>query len=198
MRVQASLHSILEEAVELLQSQLENSGVTVNLRLDSSYDGILADPEDVKGAVVNLLVNAEEAMDDGGTVRISTSNPSGTGPDGFIRMEVADEGHGVPDEAREQIFRPFVTSKKDGTGFGLAIARLAIQEHRGTLSLKSDVGTGATFVVELPLTRSSNGNDTAGSGLEKAHRRASEIDNTEHNPDLGRAEDQSRSGGTRS
>jgi signal transduction histidine kinase len=198
MRVRALLHSIIEEAVELLESQLENSSVRVDLRLDASHDGILADPEDVKSAFVNLLVNAEEAMAGGGTVRIGTSNPSGTHPDGIIRTEVADEGPGVPDEAREQIFRPFVTSKKDGTGFGLAIARLAIQEHMGTLSLKSDAGSGATFVVELPLTRSSNGNNTAGSGLEHAHRRTPEIDNTEHSPGLGRAERQSTSGGTRS
>jgi len=78
---------------------------------------------------------------------------------------VTDQGPGVPEEVREQIFRPFVTTKTEGTGFGLAIARLAVQEHEGRIRLEAgavsargsnqDANQGATFLVDLPLHRPS-------------------------------------------
>lgn len=154
-RVETSLHALLVQSVELLRSQLEARGVTVEMRLDASRETVLADPEELKGVFVNLLVNAEEAMADGGSVYVTTSNPPRAGMDGTILVEVRDEGPGVPEEARERIFRPFVTTKKDGTGFGLAIARVTVQEHLGTIRVGPD-GPGATFQVELPLAPASD------------------------------------------
>jgi signal transduction histidine kinase len=155
--VETSLHDTLTEAVALLQTQLESRGVEVRMDLDAQEDLILADPEELKSVFVNLLVNAEEAMPGGGVIYVNTENPPGSGFPDTIQIHVSDEGPGVPDEARDQIFRPFVTTKTEGTGFGLAIARLAVQDHEGRIWLESSVAgsgaenTGATFHVELPL-----------------------------------------------
>jgi len=177
VRVDASLHDTVVEAVELLQTQLDSSGVKVRMSLDAPYDIVLADPEELKSVFVNLLVNAEEAMQEGGVVNITTENPSGAESEGWIRVSISDEGPGVPEEIREQIFRPFVTTKTSGTGFGLAIARVALQEHEGRIRLKSeaesggdayrsttgaDSDKGATFIVELPIYRPASPEDEHG------------------------------------
>jgi signal transduction histidine kinase len=160
-RVASSLHEILHGSVDLLRSQLDAQGVEVSLRLEAPRDTVLADPEDLKSVFVNLLVNAGEAMPDGGTVRLTTENPSEEEGRATIRIFANDDGPGVPDAVRERIFRPFVSTKEDGTGFGLAIARVMVQEHEGRIELAAGDGFGgeaghggeggATFVVELPL-----------------------------------------------
>ncbi|MFH1766290.1 MAG: ATP-binding protein, partial [Gemmatimonadota bacterium] len=172
-RIETSVHGVIRDAVELLERQLAARNVEVGLNLDAPKDGVLADPEELKGVFINLLVNAEEAMPEGGMIQVTTQNPSGAESEGIIRVRVRDEGPGVGEDVREQIFRPFVTTKKDGTGFGLAVARLAVQEHQGRIHLEpaGDMeasrkleldgagGThrkGATFVVELPLHRAAS------------------------------------------
>jgi signal transduction histidine kinase len=169
-RIETSVHEVIRGAVELLEKQLAAQDVIVGLRLDAPMDRVLADPEELKGVFLNLLVNAEEAMPEGGMIHVTTQNPSGAEWEGIIRIRVRDEGPGVPEALGEQIFRPFVTTKRDGTGFGLAVARLAVQEHQGRIHLEPSGGSdsrkksglargpaahrkGATFVVELPLHR---------------------------------------------
>lgn len=167
-RIETSVHGVIRDAVELLETQLAARDVVVGLTLDAPTDRVLADPEELKGVFINLLVNAEEAMPGGGMIHVTTENPSGADSEGIIRVRVRDEGPGVPDTLGEQIFRPFVTTKRDGTGFGLAVARLAVQEHQGRIHLEPSGDSesrkksglaggpaahrkGATFVVELPL-----------------------------------------------
>jgi signal transduction histidine kinase len=99
-RVESSLHALLAQSVELLRSQLEAHGVTVEMKLGASRDTVLADPEELKSVFVNLLVNAEEAMEGGGSVHVTTSNPPGAVTDGTVLVELRDEGPGVPEEAR--------------------------------------------------------------------------------------------------
>jgi signal transduction histidine kinase len=169
-RIETSLHEVIRDAVELLETQLAARDVVVGLRLDAPMDRVLADPEELKGVFINLLVNGEEAMPEGGMIHVTTENPWGAESEGIIRIRVRDEGAGVPDTLGEQIFRPFVTTKRDGTGFGLAVARLAVQEHQGRIHLEpaGDLESGeksgsagnsaahrrgATFVVDLPLHR---------------------------------------------
>lgn len=180
-RIQVFVHDIIRDAVELLETQLTAREVDVDLALDASKDRVLADPEDLKGVFINLLVNAEEAMPEGGRIHVTSENPGGEESDGIIRVKVRDEGPGVPEALGEQIFRPFVTTKKDGTGFGLAVARLAVQEHGGRILLeppgnlevgkKSALATaqrahgqGATFVVDLPLSPAASESENRGPG----------------------------------
>ncbi|MCU0222524.1 MAG: ATP-binding protein [Acidobacteria bacterium] len=106
----------------------------------------VADPAQLEQVVVNLLLNALEAMPEGGTLVVRT----GADPDGMVRIEVADSGKGVPPESRERIFEPFFTTKGKGTGLGLAISRQLIEQQGGTLRVADNPGGGAVFTVRIP------------------------------------------------
>jgi signal transduction histidine kinase len=152
----------------------------VEHRLEAGWDRVLGDAQDLEGVFVNLLVNAGEAMAGGGeamtgggeamagggTVRVETTNREvGASAQGLICVRVSDEGPGVPAEIRGKIFRPFVSTKENGTGFGLAVARRTVEEHGGRIDLDpaSGGGSGATFIVELPLAEEKTStSDTAG------------------------------------
>jgi signal transduction histidine kinase len=153
-REQCSLHGILADAIEAVEPQLGAGGVRVEQEFLAKRDEVLGDSRDLEGVFVNLLVNAGEAMPKGGTVRVATENrEGGEGMPGFIRVRVSDQGPGVPPEIRGKIFRPFVSTKADGTGFGLSVARRTVEGHDGRLELDPEcvAGEGASFIAELPL-----------------------------------------------
>ena len=153
-REQCSLHGILADAIEAVEPQLGAGGVRVEQEFLAKRDEVLGDSRDLEGVFVNLLVNAGEAMPKGGAVRVATENrEGGEGMPGFIRVRVSDQGPGVPPEIRGKIFRPFVSTKADGTGFGLSVARRTVEGHDGRLELDPEcvAGEGASFIAELPL-----------------------------------------------
>lgn len=152
VRSPRSVHQILDDAVEAVASQLEEQKVRVVRSYRAEEDRVLADPEDLEGVFVNLLLNAAEAMPTGGRVRVGTEKGHGA-----VRVFVSDDGPGIPPEIRGQIFRPFVTTKPESTGFGLALARRTVEAHDGRIDLARTPDDaahegGATFVVELPLS----------------------------------------------
>ncbi len=110
----------------------------------------VADPSQLEQVLVNLLLNALEAMPDGGTLAVRT----GADPDGMVRIEVADTGKGVAPEHREKIFEPFFTTKGKGTGLGLAISRQLTEQQGGTLRVGENPGGGAVFTVRVPARAS--------------------------------------------
>jgi signal transduction histidine kinase len=153
-REACSLHDILADATEAVAPQLRQTNVRVECRFRAAQVRVLGDPQALESVFVNLLVNASEAMPSGGTVFLDSENGDSTPTDeGVICVRVSDEGPGVPVEIRGKIFRPFVSTKTDGTGFGLAVARRTVEEHEGRIDLDpaSNEDIGATFVVELPL-----------------------------------------------
>jgi signal transduction histidine kinase len=151
-REPCSVHAALAEALEVLRAQIEEQSIEVHEDLRASRDTVRGDAEQLKGVLLNLLLNAAEAMPDGGTLWVSTEtrDAAETGAS-VIRVRVADEGPGVPAELRERIFEPFFSTKEEGVGFGLALAQHAVEEHDGTLTLADSAEIGAVFVVELPL-----------------------------------------------
>jgi signal transduction histidine kinase len=92
-------------------------------------------------------------MSGGGNLHVSTESIGGTGDRTGIRVRVEDDGMGIPPETREEIFKPFFSTKKDGTGLGLSLAARIVEEHRGVLDLADPApsGTGSALVIELPL-----------------------------------------------
>jgi signal transduction histidine kinase len=102
---------------------------------------------------MNLLLNGIEAMPGGGRLTVTTEVVGGPVSESLVRVRIADEGPGVPDEEKERIFEPFFSTKESGTGFGLALAQQAMEEHDGRLALEnsSGPGSGAVFLVDLPL-----------------------------------------------
>jgi signal transduction histidine kinase len=108
-----------------------------------------ADPELLHRALSNLVLNAMDAMPDGGTVTIS-ARPV----DRNVELRVADTGQGLTPEECERLFTPYYTTKQHGTGLGLAIVQSVIADHAGTIAVESPASGGATFIITLPKAQS--------------------------------------------
>jgi signal transduction histidine kinase len=120
-------------------------GIAVETSYGESDEWIDVDPEQVKEALVNLLVNAREAMPAGGRLSVRTGRVNGTA----VEIEVADTGCGIAPGHLERIFEPFYTTKEYGTGLGLTNVKRLIQDNGGTLTVSSEVGTGSRFIVRF-------------------------------------------------
>jgi len=123
--------------------------IKVSYQLPPDLPMIEADAEKIKQVLLNLCKNAVEAMPQGGNLTIRVHNT-----DKRVRMEISDTGTGIP--VGLDIFEPFITTKTQGTGLGLTIARQIIAAHRGTINFTSTPGQGTTFIVEMPLTQTGN------------------------------------------
>ncbi len=145
------LHRVLGEDVELV------------LKPDRSLLKVSADPGQIEQVIVNLAVNARDAMPTGGTLVIETANvdlsagraadEAPVPPGRYVRLAVSDTGCGIPDELREHVFEPFFTTKKpgEGTGLGLATVYGIVRQSGGHITFDSQVGRGTTFRVYLPV-----------------------------------------------
>jgi signal transduction histidine kinase len=132
----------------LFQAQLQapgGAGISCHVELDERARTIAADPELLHRALSNLVLNAMDAMPNGGSITLRTRRE-----DGKVAIEVADTGSGLTPEECERIFTPYYTSKQHGTGLGLAIVQSVVSDHGGRISVKSEPGKGTIFVIELP------------------------------------------------
>jgi signal transduction histidine kinase len=146
----ASPSEVIDMAVQLLRHRLESYGVGVELVRHRQLPQVDCDPEQLKEVLVNLIVNACEAMGDGGRILI-TEEEGATEPMGrVVVIRVSDSGPGIPEAIREKIFEPFYTTKPEGTGLGLSIAARIIEDHKGCLSVKCRPHKGTTFTITLP------------------------------------------------
>jgi signal transduction histidine kinase len=148
-----SLHGVIGETLEVLRAQLEKAGVEIHTSFQASADSVLGDAEALKSVFLNLFVNAADAMPSGGNLYVATESIDGPGSRACIRVRVEDDGAGISPEAREEIFKPFFSTKKGGTGLGLSLAARIVEEHRGTLMLADPTRSsrGTAFVIELPV-----------------------------------------------
>ena len=141
---------VVDMVMQLLRHRLESYGADVELDRQRRLPEIAADPEQLKEVLVNLLVNACEAMGGGGRVVISEQEgiiePLGR----VVVIQVKDNGTGVPETIQGTLFEPFFSTKEEGTGLGLSIAARIVEDHGGWLNLRSHRGKGATFTITLP------------------------------------------------
>ena len=140
------LNVIASELAEFYRPQAHAAGLELELTTSDSPVVCQVDANHIKQAVLNLLINAQQAMPDGGTIRLRV----GAAPDGAGRIEVTDSGPGIPEGQRSRIFEAYYSTKKGGTGLGLATTRRIIREHGGTISADSPPGGGAVFTITLP------------------------------------------------
>jgi two-component system nitrogen regulation sensor histidine kinase NtrY len=142
------VNEIIRGVVQLFQAQLETPGrakISCELQLDPHLEPVTADAELLHRAISNLVVNALDAMPQGGTLTLRTRDD-----DGKLLIEVADTGAGLTPEECARIFTAYYTSKQHGTGLGLAIVQSIASDHGGRVRVHSEPGRGTTFVIELP------------------------------------------------
>jgi signal transduction histidine kinase len=138
--------TLVRETAALLTSDPEMRGVTVDV---SGVEPIVpADADMMKGVLLNLMINAAQAMGRQGRIAVSVS-----ARDGFCEVRVADQGPGIPEEVRDKIFDPFFTTKHRGTGLGLPVARRTVEMHGGTMRFECPRQGGTIMTVSLPLAR---------------------------------------------
>ncbi len=147
------VNEVLQGALTLCRHQLQMQGVKVETVFGDGLGGILGNNNQLRQVLLNLMMNAGQAMADSQTKRVTVS----TVADGdFVKMLVSDTGPGIPPEVMQNLFKPFFTTKRRGlgTGLGLSVSRSIIEAHRGTLTAESTVGQGATFIMRLPVKKS--------------------------------------------
>jgi signal transduction histidine kinase len=146
----ASPSEVVDMAVQLLRHRIESYGVSLELMRNRKLPEVDCDPEQLKEVLVNLIVNACEAMGDGGHILITEEEGASEPMGRVVVIRVSDSGPGIAEAIRDKIFEPFYTTKQEGTGLGLSIAARIIEEHKGCLSVKCRPHKGTTFTITLP------------------------------------------------
>ena len=138
------LSQLAGELLDFLAPQAERARVTLARELHRPLPAVDADPNLLRQAVVNLLVNALQALPHGGEVAVRTREE---GP--WVKLEVADNGPGIPPEHLEKIFNLYFSTKPGGTGLGLPMVKKIVEEHRGTVDVQTQPGRGTAFTLCL-------------------------------------------------
>jgi len=142
----SDLNTTVEHAVMLGRQQALAKAIEITLHKDPSLPEVEHDSDQIHQVLLNLLLNALQAIDQNGKIAVSVK-PQGAA----AVVEVADNGRGIAPEHLPNIFRPFYTTKGDGTGLGLSLARRIVEDHHGRIDVTSALGRGTTFAVVLPL-----------------------------------------------
>ncbi|HEX8310046.1 MAG TPA: response regulator [Chthoniobacteraceae bacterium] len=154
------VNDLVEDVLKMLKQTFPKT-ITFSKELDPQLKPIVADGSQIHQVLLNLCVNARDAMPDGGTLQISTAMVNGAtlqsrfpaaGDGDYVHLEVHDSGTGMSTETRQRLFEPFFTTKEvgKGTGLGLAVVYGAVQSHRGFIQLDSELGQGTTFSLYFP------------------------------------------------
>jgi len=150
---EVNLNELLSKTLFLIGHKLELQEVRLAKDLSPTIPTILCDADQIQQALLAILINAVEAMPDGGELRVSTRavEPEAQG-DSWVEVTVADNGVGIPEEVIPRLFEPFFTTKQDkkGVGLGLSVVYGIVKRHQGRLDVKSEPGKGTTFVIALP------------------------------------------------
>jgi signal transduction histidine kinase len=152
-KTRVSVNQVVEEALDFLESRCQEAGIELECSLSTDLPEITADPAQLNQVLVNLVVNALQAMPKGGKVTVRTR---ARGAD--VSLIVEDTGSGMSDEVMEKLFVPFFTTKDvgQGTGLGLPVVHGIVTSHGGTIRVESKVGRGTRFEVRLPVNTAQN------------------------------------------
>lgn len=147
-RKRININTVLAEVVEFVESDAERKGIQVRTFYDRALPDSLLDDGLLKQAFLNILVNAQQAMPEGGDLMIRTSEA-----DGLIEIDITDTGTGIADEALRRIFEVYYSTKTGGTGLGLPTTRRIIEGHDGEITIQSEEGKGTNVRVALPIVQ---------------------------------------------
>ncbi len=142
------LPDIAQRIAAIVRQSSKNDGFSLRVIQLDEIPGFTGDETQLEQVLLNLLLNAQNAMTKGGEIEIRLSyDPE----ECRVRIEVEDTGPGIPDEIRKKIFQPFFTTRTEGTGLGLATCLKNVQYHGGSIDVRSEVGVGTTFTITIPL-----------------------------------------------
>lgn len=142
----SNINSLIKETVDLIRQEATENNVEVIMSLNEEIPPFLFDPKQLKQVILNLLVNALDATDEGGTIKISTDIH-----DSKVNLVISDTGKGIDEEIIQDIFKPFFTTKTRGSGLGLACVERIVNAHKGNIIVNSKKGLGTEFVIALSI-----------------------------------------------
>jgi len=145
----SNINDIIEKALSMLANQFHLHHIQVEKRLENEMKDSMLDEKQIQQVLINLLLNAVQAIGEKGIISIRTDVDSGKR---CVRVEIADTGCGIPDDHISKIFDPFFSTKSNGTGLGLSVSYGIVQKHKGSIRALSRPGEGAHFILELPFT----------------------------------------------
>jgi two-component system, NtrC family, sensor kinase len=141
------INALLKKTINLVKNQVSFQNIDITQELASDLPQIRVDSGQIKQVFLNLLVNAAEAMPEGGSLYVKSEYISSSQS---MRISFRDTGHGIPEDHINHLFDPFYTTKSSGTGLGLAVSYGIMQQHQGSIRVESTTGEGSTFVLEFP------------------------------------------------
>ncbi len=154
-----NINENIKKTVNMLQNEFSLDHINVTTELSDEVPDNFMDQNQIQQVLINLMLNAIEAIRDNGAINIRSS----IGPDHKrIRIDISDDGCGISQEHSGKLFEPFFTTKPKGTGLGLAVSYRIIRNHKGDIRVSSTPGKGSTFTIELPLE--SDGSAVSGEG----------------------------------
>jgi signal transduction histidine kinase len=162
-RQPVNINELVETTILLSGGELRECNIEIITSLDRKLPPVLGDQSALQRLLMNLVLNARDAMPDGGKVCIA----SAPAPDqaGMLQLSVADTGAGIPAKVLPKLFEIFFTTKPSGTGLGLWLANRTLREHGGKIEVESEVGKGTKFTLTLPMS------DESGSAAESGQDR---------------------------
>ncbi|OLE51996.1 MAG: hypothetical protein AUG51_20030 [Acidobacteria bacterium 13_1_20CM_3_53_8] len=143
-----NLRAAAEDALRMVEVQAEENNIKLEVEADEDVPEVMGDEEALRSAFTNLIINGMQAIDGGGgslTVTLSSKDEGRR-----AQIEITDTGRGIAPENISQVFEPYFSTKETGTGLGLAIVKKVIDDHDGTITVKSKQGSGTTFTITLP------------------------------------------------
>lgn len=154
-----NLNDVVSEVLDFVDSQMQEAGVEVIRHLASDLPSVLVDRQKIQAAILNLLLNAQQAMPEGGQLWVRTRETPQS-----VALDLIDTGSGIDDETLLHIFEPFYSTKASGSGLGLPTTRRIIEGHDGAISVQSKPGHGTQFTLEFPLPARIGGSERPAGG----------------------------------
>jgi signal transduction histidine kinase len=150
--VLANLNDLIRNTLALFDERLRFKGIGVTKNLDAELSSVYVDPHQMEQVLLNLVINAIDAMPQGGDLCVS-SQKDGNAVDPIAIIRIRDRGCGIPESQLHNVFDPFYSTKEGGTGLGLPISLGIVESHGGALKIHSVEGQGTEAVIELPMSQ---------------------------------------------
>lgn len=140
------INEVVDEVVDFVTPEIKQKNIVILKSYDAHLPSCRIDSNLIKQAILNVIINAEQAMENGGELMIRTSRNKK-----YIQIDITDTGVGIPKDIIDKIFQVYFSTKKTGTGLGLPTTKRIVEEHKGIISVQSEEGKGTNFSIKLPI-----------------------------------------------